>query len=514
MELKRYGDILNRRKWIIIVTALFTLAVVAFGTFRATPIYSASTLVRVATYSADTYINLNYSERVMQTYVYVLTSRPFLEQVIHRLSLPIDPDELARAITVEMLSGTELIKISVEDPDPQRAAMITNMLGTLLLEEGQRLYVGAGKNARQILEEQLMTQEAQLREDRALLATLSAASDASQTPDAAAQNLAAKIRVGEQTYAVLLNEYERARLQESVRANSLSVIEPAVPPSSPSKPKVALSLALGALVGLIGGIGLALVFELLDPTIHSAEDLEEKMDVPLLGRVPIFVGKRSTAARGDALRVLSTNILSLAANNEIKTLLVTSPEPEAGKTTIAAYLAIAMAQAGRRIILVDGDLRNPTLHSLLGLQQEKGLSDVLGDARQLDSALKETKIRGVTALTAGGVNAHTTELLYAPAMPSLIQRLTERADLVLWDSPPVLVSADATVLAPNVDGVLLVTARNQTTERQLTLALKQLRQVGSTVIGLVYNKARLDNGGYGYYRRYDRGARKSNRLDS
>jgi non-specific protein-tyrosine kinase len=501
MDLERYGEILDRRKWTLIITAITTLTVVALGTYWTTPIYEASALVRIAEQAVDDrYVNVNYSERVMQTYVHLLTSRPFLEQVIAELSLQTGVATLARTITVEPLANTELIEIRVENANPQQATEIANILASLLVSEGQKLYVGSGKTARQILEEQLAVQEAQLSADRAELAALVSAPSESggESNDVKAQDLSSKIRVEEQTYASLLSQYEQARLSESMRANSVNVVETAIVPSRPTKPRVPVNLALGLLAGLMGGIALIVAMEVLDPAIHSADDLERKTDLPMLGRVPVF-DDAMASARGEALRVLSMNTLSLANNSNMKTLLITSPEPGVGKSTIMVFLAMAMAQSGRRVIAVDADLRNPKLHTLLGLKRDHGLSDVLADPTQLATALKETRIRGLRALTAGAANSNAALLLFLPTLSEIVRSIAEQADVVLWDSPPILATADGSVLGPLMDGVVLVTARDQTTLRRFETSVKQLRQVGSSLLGIIYNKAKASNTDYMHY---------------
>ena len=175
MEIQRYVRILTGRKWVVIVTTLVTLAVVALGTISMTPLYSASAMVRVATSlgSSSTYADLNYAERLIQTYVQLLKSRPFLEQVIERLDLRVRPEAIVDTIKVEALTDTELIKVSVESAGPQQAAAIANTLAALLVEQGQKMYYGQGKSAREILEEQVTVLDDQLREDRARLVTLS-----------------------------------------------------------------------------------------------------------------------------------------------------------------------------------------------------------------------------------------------------------------------------------------------------------------------------------------------------
>ena len=224
MEIRRYLQILDSRKWVVILTTLVTLVVVTLGSFRMTRIYSASALVRIAAglNSTVSYADLNYTERLMQTYVQLLKSRPFLEEVSKRLNLHVRLEVLAGAIKVEALTNTELIKISAESTSPQQAAAIANALGDLLVEQGQKMYYGQGKSAREILQEQVTVLEDQLRQDRALLVKLTASMQSpDQNPDTSLQDLTAKIRSEEQTYAMLLTQYDKARVDEAMRANSI-----------------------------------------------------------------------------------------------------------------------------------------------------------------------------------------------------------------------------------------------------------------------------------------------------
>ncbi len=176
MELRLYAAILNRRKWVILVTAVVTLAVVALGTSRMTPIYSASAVARVAERTAQrsTTSDLNYGDKLRETYVFLLKSRPILEEVAGRLGLGMGVADLASAIKVESLPNTELIRVTVSNRDPRQAAAIANMLTVLLIEQGQKVYAGEGKSALEILQEQLAGLESRLGDDRTLLANLSA----------------------------------------------------------------------------------------------------------------------------------------------------------------------------------------------------------------------------------------------------------------------------------------------------------------------------------------------------
>jgi len=177
MELRKYLEILNRRKWVVVITAVVTFVVTVVGTLRATPVYSAVAMVRVAQADPGTvsYTDLGYTDRLIQTYVQLLKSRPLLEEVIGRLGLELNPYDLAQMVGAEAVLNTELIRIGAESHSPELAAAIANTLAAVLVEQGQALYSGQGRSAREILLEQITILEEQLRSDRELLATLMAA---------------------------------------------------------------------------------------------------------------------------------------------------------------------------------------------------------------------------------------------------------------------------------------------------------------------------------------------------
>ncbi len=514
MEIQRYLHILKSRKWIVIVTMIVTLAVVTLGSISMTPAYSTSALVRVATGFpyAVTYTDLTYAERLIQTYVQLLKSRPFMEEVITRLNLQVRPDALADTIKVEALPDTELIKISADSASPQQAAAIANTLAALLVEQGQQMYYGQGKSAREILQEQVTAVDEQLRQDRALLASLDASTPSpDQNQGVSRQDLTTKINAEEQTYAMLLSQYDKTRVDEAMRANSVSIVEPAIEPKAPSKPNIKLNIVLGALVGLMGGIGLAFLFENLSPMLHSRDDLERTSGAPVLGQIPYFeiqAGTQQTtillndgnaqSPAADSFRVLGASTLALMSKAHLKTILITSAEPEVGKSTIVANLAAALAEAGRHVIVVDGDLRHPCLHQIFGTAVEPGLSDLLHDPSRLDLAMQPTQIKYVRAIAGGSARFRSSELLNTPVVSKIMRQLAKDADIVLWDSPPLLAAADAALLAPMADGVVLIVERTQTRREVVQAACQQLVEVEAKLFGLIVNRAERD-GRYNYY---------------
>lgn len=504
MELLHYFNIINRRKWVVIVTTITTVAIVGLGSFLMTPTYSASALVRI-TQIQDwniSYNDLNYTERLMNTYAYLLNSSPFLEDVIQRLDLNISFGELYESINVEVIPNTELIAIRAESTDASLAMQIANTIGTLLVEQREDLYSGQGRSAREILEDQLTIAEGNLAKDREELQRY-ILQGANLEQEGEIQDLSIKIQVQEQTYAMLLEQYDQALITDAAYANSISIVQPATIPDSPSKPNKVLNITMGTLVGLVAGLGLVFLFENLDFTIHSSDELEAAVKLPMLGSVPRFnlparanhrafllVGKDQSSGR-EAFRILRTNIQSLLSSNGSKMLMVTSAKQGTGKSTVLVNLAIAMAQTGLKVVIVDSNLRTPCLHETFGLHNDLGLSTIVTDPDQLspDLWIEKTRFPRISLLSSGPLPPNPTERLGSRQMQKILSELVLTADLILLDSPATLNYADAATLAPMVDGVVIVAARGKTTDRDLQKTLQQMDKVRARTLGVVFNKS-------------------------
>jgi capsular exopolysaccharide synthesis family protein len=310
----------------------------------------------------------------------------------------------------------------------------------------------------------------------------------------------------EKTYETLLEQYERNRLREAVLANALSIIEPAYPPPAPAKPRRQLNIALGLVVGLAGGVGLAFLLESLDTTLYATEQIRKVADLPILSQVPaggrqgqpsLFNG---SSPQGEAFRRLRTNLFTLDHDEDLQTLLVTSAEPTEGKSTITSNLAFAVGQSGRNVILVDAHLRLPTLHKIFDMSNRLGLSSVLEGKATLAEATQDSKLPGVSVLTSGPLPANPAELLSSPQMADLIEQLAQQFDMVLLDTPSLLAVTDAAVLARAADGTVLVVERAKARHETVRAARQQLADVRANSIGVVVNRARQD-GIYDYYQK-------------
>ena len=274
MELSNYLEILKRRAWVIALVTMLAVLIVTIIGLVITPIYTARSTVRVIADAglANFTFRLDYSERLQNTYRDVLLSPPFLQKAVEltpNAPANLDMGDLLKQVNIEVVPKTELMNIIVQNNDPVFARNLANSLAELLKEYPQNLYVGSGKSTAQIVQAQLSDIQTQLEADRQKLAdAVSQGKSASEIAD-----LESEIKFQEATYTNLLNNYQMVRLNQSLGANSITVVAPATLPSEPSNNIGFTELALGLTLGLLGGIALALVIENLDTRIHSAQQI-------------------------------------------------------------------------------------------------------------------------------------------------------------------------------------------------------------------------------------------------
>jgi len=272
------------------------------------------------------------------------------------------------------------------------------------------------------------------------------------------------------------------------------IYEQAVPINRPVSPRPVLNIALGALLGLIAGVAVAVLRERLDTSVRSTQALRDAIGAPVLGWLGQLAASRNQpvvrnqprSTETESFRRLRTNLQFLDTVGQRPVILVTSPRQDEGKTTTLCNLALAFADAGKRVLMLDADLRRPGVAGLFGLERAVGLTDVLTDRTPLAKALQRWE--DLLVLPSGPIPTNPSELLGSPQMSRLIDDARELCDLVLIDSPPVLSTTDATVLAPRADGVLLVVRYGSTTTGQVQAAREALDIVGARVLGAVLNR--------------------------
>jgi capsular exopolysaccharide synthesis family protein len=359
-------------------------------------------------------------------------------------------------------------------------------------------------------------------------------------------------QANEQTLVMLMGKYEEARLKEAGQLGSASVIDVAQEPREPILPRKKRNLALGFVAGLLLGVTGAFILERFRDRIEDASDVELLGDgVPLLASIPSMIdGRRGrglfratigpvavTTVSGtregngvlvaevdprspgaESYRSLRTNILFSEVDEPLRTIVVTSPGPSEGKSTVVANLAVVMAQAGNKTVVVDSDLRRPTVSALLGASGGVGLTDVLSGKMELEQVITPTRVEGLYVIGTGTLPPNPSEMLGSRRMREVIVELSKGFEFALFDSPPVLPISDAAALGAIVDGALLVVRCDVTAGAGLSRALSVMKAVHSKVIGIVLNDLDIRNrfGGRSYdyyYRPYSHSHRADQKGD-
>jgi len=491
MELTTYLAIVWRRKWVIVISAIVATIIATIASLLATPTYVATTTVRVATFGSgaadSSRTDINYSQLLMSTYSTILTSGSVRGEIKDELGIETFPQ-----LTAELVPNTELMRIKAEATNPETAQNIANAAAEILIAKSQELYSGGGLTAQNILKEQIDQIQAELDEAQIEYDNLLANSpENTASISAVSQSIALK----ERTRSTLLEQYEVVRVNEALRANAVSVVESASRPSSPSNPRHDVNIALGAVVGLIAGVILALVFENMDTTLHSTNQIEGVIKLPAIGQIPeskeplkIIQLDTDFQPELESFRRLRTNLFASDLEVSPTVMMVTSAERGEGKSTIAANLAISMAHSGRRVVLIDCDMRIPILHDLFEQPNKRGLTDVLTGNTQLENSLQDTSFSRLQLLTSGSIPPNPTELLGSRQMKALLEQLKEEFDVVLLDTPALMSVTDAAVLVPQTDKVILVVAQSRSRKDAIYTVRQQLRYVNAKAVDLVVNR--------------------------
>ena len=331
-------------------------------------------------------------------------------------------------------------------------------------------------------------------------------------------------KVNEKIYLMMKEKLEEAKIQEVSQIGNVYIVDPAKEPLHPIKPRKRLNMVLAALVGLGLGVGVTFVLEYMDTSLKTIEDVERQVGLPVLAWIPTIRpeekrGRRLSRGRGsvsveetlithlspkspvsEAYRTLRTNIQFSSADKPLRSILVTSASPTEGKSTTIANLAMVMAQMGSRTLLVDTDLRRPILHSLFRQKREPGLTEVLMGSAEFEAVVRQTGIENLSLLTCGTLPPNPSELLGSERMRALIKEMGDRFDFMLFDTPPVIAVTDASVLAAELDGVIMVVWSGRTSREVVLRGRTLLNNVGARIIGSVLNNVDIERryGAYAY----------------
>ncbi|WP_427115752.1 polysaccharide biosynthesis tyrosine autokinase [Pseudarthrobacter scleromae] len=431
LDLADYLRVL-RRNWIMILscTLLGLLVASVFSlTIRAS--YTAKTQLFVSIQSSGSVTELQqgntFSQARVQSYVETIKTPAVLQPAIDSLGLELSPAELGKKVEATSDAKTVLISISAVDSSPVQAAAIAQAVGQSLI---------------------------------AVIEDIESPGPDGKSPV------------------------------------KLSVVTPASAPASPSAPNTPLNMGLGVLNGLAIGVGIALLRKALDTKVRGEADLRRISQAPILGGIafdsgaakkPLLTQATQQSPRAESFRQIRTNLQFAHVNHTSKAVLITSSLPGEGKSTTATNLAIAIAQSGQSVVLVDADLRRPRIDSYLGLDRNAGLTTALIGEADVSDLLQAWGEDDLYILTSGQIPPNPSELLGSRMMKDLIERLEATFDAVIIDAPPLLPVTDAAVLAQQVGGVVLVVGSSLIKSPDLEKSLSALEMVNGKLMGIVMN---------------------------
>lgn len=509
MELQDYWNI--ARKWWGLAAACVLIASVSayIGTLDMPRIYEATTTVMVgqSLHQADpTSQDMWISQQLAQTYSEMVKRRPILQGTAEALGLEFVPS--AEGISTRQVPSTQLLEISYRDTDPVRARVIADEIANQLIAQSPTGNQDAERQA--FVHERLAGLEANISRTEAELEQEQQKLEAANSARAI-QHYQTNINALEQKLSGYESTYASLLLSVKGGTNYITLVEPATTPHDPISPNVAETVMLTGAIGLtLAAVG-AVLIEFLDDTVKSPEEaLKLAGDLPMLGAIAAIDGddysdkliaaKQLLSPITEAYRVLRTNIHFSCIDKSPETLMVTSPGPSEGKSITLANLAVVMAQSGHQVIVVDTDLRRPVQHKLFGQSNDVGFCDaVLSPTANVMSFVVATGIDNLYLMRAGSLPPNPAELLASERAAQVMDALKAQADVVLFDSPPVLVVADAAVLGSRVDGVIVVNDLGRTRRAMARRAVNELERARTHILGLVLNRMAPKYGGEYYY---------------
>ncbi len=515
MELRAYLSIVLKWWWLFLLCTVAAATASFVVSQSTTPVYQSTTTVMVGQNLQNvdpSTTDFLTSEKLAQTYSEIVRRQPALQATVEALNLPITWQQLKENVSVRLVQGTQLIEISVKDTVPERAQATADELARQLIRQSPTSPENAAATQhkefvqRQLddLQSKMDAGEARLVEMERDLAAAFSNQEAQKIQDQMT-TLQSQINTWQSNYAQLLS------FLGQTSPNYLSVIEPAQLPETPVQPKTRQNVLLAAVVGLMIAGGVAFLLEYLDDTIKTPDDVADALGLTALGGIirlegasypeKLITHQSGHSPAGEAYRMLRSNIQFMAGDKALRTLLVTSPGPLEGKSVTLANVGVVFAQNGLRTILVDSDLRRPVLHKVFQAPNRVGLSNVLlaPVTKVTEEVIQPTGVENLRVITSGPLPPNPSELLGSARMSQLIAELLDVADVVIFDSPPVLSATDAALLANRLDGTILVTDAGRTRREAALRSIDQLQRAGANLLGGVLNRLQKKTGGYYYY---------------
>ena len=528
-----YAQTLWRWAWLLLLVAIASGAVAYYLTNQKPRVFEANTraVVNVVTGSDyyDAYSASYGAQRLAETYAQTMITPELLQSVSERLGY-----EVTGKITVTPVENSPIFTIVVTDSDPQKAADTANMVLTTFSEKVMTDQSSRYTDLKQGLEEEIARIDQSLTDINERLAVLQIKeAELAEAEKRAAQMVAeglepievvrdpndyvarAQLELAQSQYqstrSSLFYNLQQIKLPEVQSATTISQIDKAVANAEPIQPQPMKSAGLAAVVGLIAAGGIVFLIAFLQDEVRDPEEFSRRWGVPVVGVIthyPYNQDQLITVAKprmpvSEAFRSLRTNLQFSGIDTPLKTVLVTSASPSDGKSSIVANLATVIAQSEKNVVVMDADMRRPTLHKLFKLSNRIGLSDYfIRTPEKMTGVVKKTRVNGLNIITSGSLPPNPSELLSSSKMQDVLSLLEKHFDMVLLDSPPLLAVTDALILAKSVNGVLLVVDPKKTKRGAIRQAIEQLQRLDTRLLGVVLNNIKVKRSSYYYNRDY------------
>ena len=439
------------RRYLFIVGVVIVIAIIAVFVYDKnikTPRYSTYTTIVLVKDSSDTTESIDQSDvvlnqKLVSTYREIIKSRLVLGQVIYKLKLDYTIEQLQKNISVQALSDTEILKITVTDDNAKLATNIANEIAEVFDKEITQIY----------------------------------------------------------------------------KISNVSIIDKALVPEKPSNNHLLRDLVLAFMISFVGSSAIIFIIFYFDDTIRTIDDIDKEMGIPVIAKIyksdnnnDLVVSKKPNAMVSESIRTLRTNLQFSSVDEEVKSILITSSVPSEGKSFISANLAIAFAQAGKKVLLIDCDLRKGRQHHIFRINGNDGLSNLLvTDISKFNQYIYETDLKKLHVMPRGIVPPNPSELLNSRKNKALLKMLSEKFDLIILDGAPINGLSDSIILSSYVDKVSLVTSINHTPKTELKNTMKALETVNANLAGCIANNVDATRDHYGKYYYYGEGESEKNK---
>lgn len=544
LDFSHYLDVILRRRWVVFAAFSIVFVSTLLYTLTTRPVYQASALLVIekerggVTQSGSMVENSN--DDYYQTQYKLLRSRTLLQRVYADLSLEktedfADPNgviNLQNSVTISPVLRSRLVYVRVDSHEPSLAAAIANRLSEAFVEQN--------------LANQLFISKEVLQTLQAKGGDSNAADLPAVVNNALIQSLKGEYAKLQSSYAELYARYTekhpsvirvkssmialdsqirsetgrivasmKTELSGQLKGNNVRIIDTAETPQKPIRPKKLASLLMGIIGGFAAGIGLAFVIEILDQSVRTQEDVENKLGLPFLGQIPLASGQKGVvyeallskdlSLTSEAVRNLRTMVDFAGLPHNIKTILVTSTVQDEGKSYVASNLTVAFSQLGEKVLLITGDMRRPAIHKNFKVSSERGLSDFLAKGQRVEELadlVQKSDVPGVDILPCGPRPPNPSELLNTPRLGALVAWAKTNYDRVIVDCTPMYPIHDTLLWGRHVGAAIFVVRYGRTRAPLVTKACQRLREGGVKILGAVVNAAKpggLTYAAYGYY---------------